>query len=97
VEAAEVGASSDYWFGIAWAQRVLARVAYLGADVAAATSPLAVALEVFTRVGAAFEVGRTHLAVAELAHGQGDRARADRSLADAPRYHERLRALAKSW
>jgi len=102
--ALQTGESADYWYSIAWAHRVLARLAYLDGDRARAEAALATAVEVFTRVGAAFEVGRAHLIVAELAHARGDRPTADRHLAEAtrwlmpldvPRYHERVRGLAK--
>ena len=96
--------AGDYWFSVAWGARVLARIAYAEGDVAIAEARLATSLAIFTRVGAAFEVGRTHLLVAELARRRDDRSAMQRHLAEAtrwlapldvPRYHERLRALAE--
>lgn len=98
--------AGDYWFSVSWGARVLARIAYAEGDVAAAEARLETSLAIFTRVGAAFEVGRTHLVVAELARRRDDRAATRRHLAEAarwlehldvPRYHERLRALAEPW
>jgi tetratricopeptide (TPR) repeat protein len=92
---------ADYWFAAASAARALARVAFGEGDVVTGERHLAASLETFGRAGAAFEVGRTHLLVAETLEKRGERARAQRHLAeaatwltavDAPVYHARLRA-----
>lgn len=101
-EAIAVVATSEYWFSVAWARRVLARIAFSEGDRAAGEPLLAASLETFTRVGAAFEVGRTHLLVAEVAHRRGETKIAADHLAEAasrfaaldvPRHKERVRAL----
>ncbi len=64
------------------------------------------ALDLYGSESAGFEVGRTRLALAELAHAQGDRDAASRQLQEAyrlfaalavPRYLARAEAMAKEF
>ena len=82
--------------------RALGRIALATGDLVQAEAELAEALARFDAVGARFEVGVTHLALAELAHRRGNRessaARVDAAIVlfaslDAPVYLERARLL----
>jgi DNA-binding SARP family transcriptional activator len=93
---------SRYPFGLACARRVLGRVALTAGELEAAAAELAEALAIFASIDARFEVARTQLELAELAHGRGDLTRATAWLTDAAealqqlavaRYDERIRAL----
>ena len=69
--------------GLAW----LADGRLAKGDTAAARR-LAAALAIFRRVGAAFEVGPTHLVFGELSHRCGEHVAAER---------QRIRTLATAW
>jgi uncharacterized protein HemY len=70
----EIAGETPYRTGTAWAQRALGRMAQADGDFAAAAHWFTDALSTFTAMQAHFEVGRTHLALAELAQRQDDRA-----------------------
>jgi tetratricopeptide (TPR) repeat protein len=59
-------------YGMGIAQRVLGKIQQARGQGAAAEACLTEALQTFTTTSAHFEVGRTHLALAELAHLQGN-------------------------
>jgi class 3 adenylate cyclase/tetratricopeptide (TPR) repeat protein len=59
-------------YGMGIAQRVLGKVQQARGQWAGAAAALTDALHTFTTTSAHFEVGRTHLALAELAHLQGN-------------------------
>ncbi len=63
----------SYPFGIGWAQRTLGRIAQDDEQLDEATQYLQDALTTFTALQARFEMGRTHLIGATLAHQQGKR------------------------
>ena len=65
-----IASETPYRFGTAWAQRALGRMAQADGDLAAAEQCLKEALSTFAAMQARFEVGRTHLALAELALAQ---------------------------
>jgi class 3 adenylate cyclase/DNA-binding winged helix-turn-helix (wHTH) protein/tetratricopeptide (TPR) repeat protein len=68
-----LASEETYHIGIGWAQRTLGHIAQAAGVLAEAESHLREALTTFTAVQAHFEIGRTHLDLAELAHDQGNR------------------------
>jgi tetratricopeptide (TPR) repeat protein len=93
-------------YGIAWAQRVLGKIARTRASFAEAESHLSEALQTFTAMTARFEMGRTHLLFAELAHASGNCTAATAHLHDAwqlfaalpvKKYVERTEQIAEKW
>jgi class 3 adenylate cyclase len=69
----EITRDCRYQHGIGWAQRALGRIAQVSGAPAEAETHYMAALQTFTSTQGRFEVGRTHLALAELAHAQGNR------------------------
>ncbi len=93
-------------YGIAWAQRVLGKIARTRAAFAEAESHLTEALQTFTAMTARFEMGRTRLLLAELAHAGGNCTAATAHLHDAwqlfgalpvKKYVERTEQMAEKW
>jgi DNA-binding winged helix-turn-helix (wHTH) protein/tetratricopeptide (TPR) repeat protein len=74
-----------YRVGIGWAQRTLGRIALSYGTSAEAECFLRKALTIFAAMPARFEVGRTRLALAELAYRQGNREAALTHLTEAHR------------
>ena len=68
-----IAGETPYRTGTAWAQRALGRIAQATGALADAERHLNEALTIFAAMSARFEVGRTHLALAELAQRQGNR------------------------
>ncbi|HSX79680.1 MAG TPA: tetratricopeptide repeat protein, partial [Candidatus Saccharimonadia bacterium] len=68
-----IAGETPYRTGTAWAQRTLGRIAQATDALAEAERYLNEALTTFTAISAHFEVGRTHLALAELAQRQSNR------------------------
>ena len=66
----EMTQDSQYRSGTAWANRVLGQIALAQEDWPAALEHLHAALALFTALAARLEMGRTHLALGELAHRQ---------------------------
>jgi len=62
--------ASGYWVGIGYSQRALGRVAQAQGDLSGAERHLTEACETFRSRGAQHWVGRTLLALAEVAHAQ---------------------------
>ena len=90
-------------YGVAWAQRALGRIARADADPATAEASIRDALATFASIEARFELGRTHLDLADLAADRRNSAAATAHVAEAraifaalcaPRYAERAGALA---
>jgi DNA-binding NtrC family response regulator/tetratricopeptide (TPR) repeat protein len=81
---------TEYGYGMAWAQRALGRIAQASGACSEAEAHLQEALRTFTAMQARFEVGRTHLVLAELRHMQGDRAALAQHLIDAHRLFKTL-------
>ena len=75
----------QFAYGIGVAQRVLGRAAQANGACAEAETSFYAALRTFTAMSARFEVGRTHLALADLAYAQEHRAVAAQHLHDAHR------------
>jgi class 3 adenylate cyclase/tetratricopeptide (TPR) repeat protein len=101
---AEMAERLGFRFGAASARRVLGRCARASDALAEAEDLLIRALRAFDAISAAFEVGRTHLELAELADARGDgraamshvaQARHIFAASDVPRYMERTKRLAK--
>jgi tetratricopeptide (TPR) repeat protein len=93
----------QFWHGVGLARRVLGRIAQTTGAFAEAARYFQKALETFTSIHGRFEMGRTHLALAELAHAQGNRdaatmhanhAQALFMTLNAPRYVERTQQFA---
>jgi tetratricopeptide (TPR) repeat protein len=72
-EGLAIASETPYRLGTAWAQRTMGRMARADGDMAAAEQYLQEALSTFAAMQARFEVGRTHLALAELALAQDHR------------------------
>ena len=68
-----IASETPYRIGSAWAQRTLGRIAQAAGALAEAEVHLTEALTTFTVMQAHFEVGRTHLSLAELAQHRGHR------------------------
>jgi class 3 adenylate cyclase/tetratricopeptide (TPR) repeat protein len=75
-----IALETPYGAGTAWAQRTLGCTAQAAGALEEAEHYLKEALSTFTAMQARFEVGRTHLALAELAQRQGNREAAARDL-----------------
>jgi tetratricopeptide (TPR) repeat protein len=67
-----IASETPYRMGVAWAQRTLGRIAQATDAMAEARQHLTEALTTFAAMPARFEVGRTHLALAELACHHSD-------------------------
>jgi tetratricopeptide (TPR) repeat protein len=90
----------QFSYGVGVAQRILGKALQARSLYAEAETYLKDALQTFTAMSARFEVGRTHLALAELAHQQGDQSATTLHLTSAyeifqclqmPRYVDRQR------
>jgi DNA-binding SARP family transcriptional activator len=95
----------DYRYWVAWAERILARIAAGKGDVEEAETRLEQARCVFAEIPAPFEEARTRLLLAELAWGRGDgearevhlKAAGERFVAlGAPAYVRRVEALRRN-
>lgn len=102
-EGARLAQESSSLHGIGWAERALGRIAQARGALRDAEAHLGEALRTFVAVEARYEVARTHLDLAALAHARGDPVAATRHLDEArqlfatlgvPRYIERTEALA---
>jgi tetratricopeptide (TPR) repeat protein len=100
----EILEKAGYRRGIAWGRRTLGRIALASRAYSEAEDQFNQALATFVAVSAAFEAGRTHLALADLAQVQGDIAGAAVHLSEAhmmftalgvPVYAERTREVAR--
>lgn len=92
-----------FWYGIAIAQRAVGRIAAAAGTPDEALARLEEALDRFLKLEVPFEVARTRLDLAALAHTRGDKKKACEQLRQAraaflslklPRYAERAQALA---
>ena len=101
-----LSAEARYWYGMAWAQLALGRIALAARRLDEAGPPLDEALETFTRIHARLMVGRTRLALAALAQARRDPAGALAHLQDAHAVFRVLKvepwvaravALAREW
>jgi tetratricopeptide (TPR) repeat protein len=72
------------------AHRTLGLLAKTGACAPEAVAQLAAAIDTFSRMGARYEIARTRLAVAEVAHASGDRETARAQLDEARMLFEAL-------
>ena len=68
-----IASETPYRTGSAWAQRTLGRIAQAAGALEETEARLTEALTTFTAMQAHFEVGRTHLSLAELAQRRGHR------------------------
>ena len=78
------------WYGVGLAQRALGRIAQASGRLSQAEMHLKEAIETFASIPARFEVGRTYLSLAEVAHAQGNHETVTTSLGKA---NELFRAL----
>jgi transcriptional regulator with AAA-type ATPase domain/tetratricopeptide (TPR) repeat protein len=99
----EVASRAHWPFGVGWAQRVLGRIAQDRGEFREAETRLGEALRAFDSMEGRYDVARTHLDLAKLAHARGDPAAVGAHLAEArrrfhelgiPRYVERTDRLA---
>ena len=104
LQALAASEGSNFRYGVGFAQRTLGRIAFKAADYTEANTWLNRALESFRAIEALFEIGRTHLDLALLAHAAGDREAASLQLGGAhrlfmklrvPKYVERAELLAR--
>ena len=72
-QALQMGRELRSPYTVAYAQRVLGQIAQANGVMSESHAHLSAALDTFTAIQAHFEAGRTHLALAELAHAQGNR------------------------
>jgi len=72
-QALEVAGAPSFPSAVAWAQRILGRIAQQRGYLQEADARLHEALATFAGSDTPFEVGRTHLALAALRHALGDR------------------------
>jgi tetratricopeptide (TPR) repeat protein len=63
--------AEKYQVGIGWAQRILGQIAHVARSFEEAEHHLSTALTTFTALSARLEIGRTRLALADLAYHQG--------------------------
>lgn len=91
LRAVELARQVGHWYAVGWAERVLGRLAAGAGAVADAESYLKGALRTLSSVGARFEVARTRLDLAELAHTTGDHALVVEHLRAAHREFRELR------
>jgi tetratricopeptide (TPR) repeat protein len=100
LQSLSIAQEADYRAGVAWAQRTLGRISQATASPAAAEHHFREALGTFDAMQARFEIGRTHLDLAELTHLQGNPEAATLHLTEAyklfeelqvPKYTERTR------
>jgi tetratricopeptide (TPR) repeat protein len=85
LQALEITGEAQFRYGVGLAQRALGRVARGRGDLPAAEAHFKEALTTFATLEVPFEVARTHLDLAELAHAQGNPATAVRDLDQANR------------
>jgi tetratricopeptide (TPR) repeat protein len=94
----------EHWFGMGLAQRALGRIARVRGALPEARVCLTEALRIFTSIPARFELARTHLDLAELAHASADPYGGSAHVREAhrlfialglPRYVERSEQLAR--
>ncbi len=89
----ELAREAKYRYVIGWAQRALGRISLAREAFSEATIQLNDALETFASAGARYDLGRTHLDLATLAHAQGNRGAVTTHLNEARRLFEALRVL----
>jgi DNA-binding NtrC family response regulator/tetratricopeptide (TPR) repeat protein len=103
-EGLQIAGGVKFRYGVAWAQRALGRIDRAEGARPAAEGRFREALDTFGSIHAGFEVGRTHLDLAELLRTRGDAA-TGRHVREAaaifaalgvPRYQERARRLAEA-
>ncbi|PON17880.1 hypothetical protein C2W62_10840 [Candidatus Entotheonella serta] len=78
-----IAQQATYRVGVAWAQRSLGHISQVTDSLVAAEPYLRGALASFEAIQARFEIARTHLSVAKLAHAQSKREVALRHLTEA--------------
>jgi class 3 adenylate cyclase/tetratricopeptide (TPR) repeat protein len=104
--ALEIALDPSFPWAVGWAQRLLGRIAHQRGSLEEADARLREALATFGGFDGRFEVGRTRLDLAALAHAQGDRDAAVGHLREArmlfeavrvPTYVERTEAIAQQY
>ncbi len=104
--ALEISVETLFPYNLGWAQRVLGRIARQRGHLEEADARLREALATFGGFDGRFEMGRTHLDLAALAHAQGDREATIGHLREArilfqalrvPMYVERSEAMAREY
>lgn len=71
--ALDVSTDVGFSLGVGWSHQVLGRIAQGEGRLSEAERHLTEAVRTFVQTGARFEIGRTHLLLASVAHAQGDR------------------------
>jgi DNA-binding winged helix-turn-helix (wHTH) protein/class 3 adenylate cyclase/tetratricopeptide (TPR) repeat protein len=92
----KVGLQAEYWYAVGFAHRVMGRIACDAGRLAEAAADLSSALDMFERIGAVFEAGRTRLDLAKVAHARGDATLARRELSAAGHAFDKLHTPAYS-
>ena len=102
----EITKAAKFSYGVGWAHRTLGRIAMVKGFLAEAQTHLDGALRIFGQHQARYELARTHLDLAGLAHARGDRDVAATHLREAhnlfrallvPKYVERTERLARAF
>jgi len=102
----DVTVNAKYGYGVGWAQRALGRISRARGAFSEAATQLNDALDTFAATQARYDLGRTHLDLAELAHAQGIQKTAAAHLEEArrvftdlkiPKYLERTEQTARKF
>ncbi|MBI4640701.1 MAG: AAA family ATPase [Candidatus Tectomicrobia bacterium] len=102
----QIARDIKFWYGVGLAQRALGRIARASNALSDAEIHLNEAIQAFTSIQERFEVGRTQLDLAILAHAQGNQEAAMMHLKEAhdlfrilkvPKYVERTEQLAREF
>lgn len=92
-QALDVSTDVGFSLGVGWSYQVFGRIAQSEGLLLEAGRHLTEAMRTFVQTGARFEIGRTHLFLASVAHAQGAREAAAAQLNEA---HAVFRALPAS-
>ena len=106
IESLAVSSDVTFTYVVGLAERTLGKIARARGDLSRAATQFEKALATFTGMQARFEVGQTHVVMAEFARAKQDDAGAARHLQEGarmfealhvPKHHERTRRLASAW
>jgi hypothetical protein len=102
----EIVRNAKYRYGVGWAQRLLSRIAYSRGNLIGAMPNLQESLATFSSIQSRYDLARTHLDLASLAHTQNDQDAVTTHLSTAsawfkalqvPKWVERTEHLAREY